>query len=359
MTARANSLTARDTQPADGALLTWSMPANDARAFVDGLGRLGYDPGQLLAAAGLAASDLGDADARIPCEALGTILSCAQRTRFTPNLGLELAQVTPIGTAPLLDYLVVTSDTVESAVRQLARYLRLVGNPVVLDVREEDDGIRVQMASGAAPFSLEYVASLMVLHLRDETEGRFAVTSISFQHTPDDAGEFGRRLGCVIRPAAPWNGLSVPLDAWRLPLRRRDPVLRQVLEAHAADVLARLPRRTGLALEVQRALASRPAGSDARIESVARQLAMSGRTLQRRLAAEGVSYQRLVDDARKEAAGRYLREPALAIGEVAYLVGYSEPAAFHRAFKRWYGMTPEIFRQKQRRGTETIIPARD
>ena len=80
----------------------------------------------------------------------------------------------------------------------------------------------------------------------------------------------------------------------------------------------------------------------------ARQLAISGRTLQRRLAAEGVSYQRLVDDARKEAAGRYLSEPTLAIGEVAYLVGYSEPAPFHRAFKRWYGVTPEIFRQKQR-----------
>jgi AraC-like DNA-binding protein len=61
-----------------------------------------------------------------------------------------------------------------------------------------------------------------------------------------------------------------------------------------------------------------------------------------------VSYQRLVDDARKEAAGRYLSEPTLAIGEVAYLVGYSEPAPFHRAFKRWYGVTPEIFRQKQR-----------
>ena len=75
---------------------------------------------------------------------------------------------------------------------------------------------------------------------------------------------------------------------------------------------------------------------------------MSGRTLQRRLAAEGVSYQELLDDARKEAAGRYHRESTLAIGEVAYLVGYSEPAPFHRAFKRWYGMNPELFRQTHR-----------
>jgi AraC-like DNA-binding protein len=57
--------------------------------------------------------------------------------------------------------------------------------------------------------------------------------------------------------------------------------------------------------------------------------------------------QELLEDARKEAAGRYISESTLAIGEVAYLVGYSEPAPFHRAFKRWYGMTPDVFRRRQ------------
>ena len=135
-----------------------------------------------------ATSDLDDPDGWISCEAVGTIVSSAQRTRFTPNLGLELARITPLGAAPLLDYLVVTSDTVEAGVRQLARYFRLVGNPVVLEVHDEGEGdIRVEMGSGAAPFSYEYVASLMVLHFRGETDARFAVTSISFQHTPDES----------------------------------------------------------------------------------------------------------------------------------------------------------------------------
>jgi AraC-like DNA-binding protein len=131
--------------------------------------------------------------------------------------------------------------------------------------------------------------------------------------------------------------------------------LRHVLEAQANDILARLPARAGLALEVQRALAARVAGGDMGIDSLARQLAMSGRTLQRRLAAEGVSYQALLEDARKEAAERYISESILAIGEVAYLVGYSEPAAFHRAFKRWFGVTPEGFRRKQREGRERRV----
>jgi AraC-like DNA-binding protein len=75
---------------------------------------------------------------------------------------------------------------------------------------------------------------------------------------------------------------------------------------------------------------------------------LSGRTLQRRLAAEGVSFQELLDEARKDAAARFLRERTLSACEVAYLVGYSEPAPFHRAFKRWYGTTPELFRKDLR-----------
>jgi len=83
-----------------------------------------------------------------------------------------------------------------------------------------------------------------------------------------------------------------------------------------------------------------------RMSEIARQLGLSERTLLRRLAEEGVSYQDLVEQVRKAAAGRSLDESTLAIGETAYLLGYSEPAAFHRAFKRWYAMTPEHFRAR-------------
>ena len=347
MTARANSLTERVTNSARDAGSTWSVPANELRVLLNALERLGYQIDTLIAAAGLSDTDLENPDARIPCEAYGALVSRAQQEHFTPNLALEFARLTPMGAYPLLDYLVLTSDTVEAGVRQLAHYFRLVGNPVVITLLEDGDPIRVEL-DAPAPFAVEYVTSLMVLHLRNETDGRFAAAGVSFQHKPDDLTEFERALGCPVHSTASWNGVSVPVDSWRLPLRRRDPVLRRVLESQANDILARLPARTGLALEVQRALTARVAGGDTRIDAIARQLAMSGRTLQRRLAAEGVSYQELLEDARKEAAGRYISESLLAIGEIAYLVGYSEPAPFHRAFKRWYGMTPDVFRQKQR-----------
>jgi len=113
-----------------------------------------------------------------------------------------------------------------------------------------------------------------------------------------------------------------------------------VLEHHAKELLAKLPPRKGLAAEVQRALTACIAAGD-------RPFAMSPRTLQRKLAREGVSYQVLLDAARKEAAGKYVADSALAICEIAHLLGYSEPAPFHRAFRRWYCTTLEAFRDSK------------
>jgi AraC-like DNA-binding protein len=277
------------------------------------------------------------------------VLSEAQKQRFTSNLGLELARVTPLGSWPLLDYLVLTADTVGAGARQLVRYMRLTGGPIVIDIHDKLEPIRIDV-TGVAPFATEYEVALMILHLRSETEERFAAERVCFRHALDDAAAFEQILGCPVAQKASWNGISLTRDAWQLPLRRRDPILRQMLEGHADEILARLPERTGLALDVQRTLASRIAGGDVRIGSVARVFATSARTLQRRLTEEGTSYQKLLDAARREAARRYIAESPLAIGEIAYLLGYSEPAAFHRAFKRWYATTPDVYRSLKGQG---------
>ena len=350
MTTGANSLTERASRAAAARRgdQSWTMAANDLRVVVSGLERLGYVAKPLLVTAGLANVRLDDPDARISCEAMGALLSGALKQRFIPNLGLELAQVTELGAYPLLDYLVVTSDSVGAGARQLAQYFRLTSSPVTITVHEDDDPIRVEMASMAPmPFAIEYVAGLLVRHFGTETSGRFAPVAVALRHVPDDIVAFERIVGCPVAPTASWSGVSVSRDVWRLPLRRGDPVLRGVLEAQADSLLARLPPCAGVARDAQRLLVERLAGGEVGMRDVARALAMSVRTLQRRLAAEGVSFQRLLEEARKESAARHVSESRLSIGEIAFLLGYSEPAPFHRAFKRWYGMTPDRCRQRR------------
>src|SRR5262249_41920888 len=145
-------LTYRATEPAVNATAErWDTPARDVRVMINGLARLGYDTGSLLTPAGISIAGLDDPDAMLPCESVGRLLTGAPKQRSTPNLGLRLAQVTPLGSYPLLDYLILTSDTVGAGVHQLTRYFRITGSPVTITVHADQEPIRVDMMGAASP----------------------------------------------------------------------------------------------------------------------------------------------------------------------------------------------------------------
>jgi AraC-like DNA-binding protein len=340
MTARANKVTQRAT--AGAARL---VRAADLLAFVAAFEPLGYDREALLGSVDPGALDADDPDARVPCEVYAAVVGSALRQRFTPNLALRVAMNTPMGAYALLDYLVLTCDDVAASARQLSRYLRIVGTPVELDIDDRGNPVHLRLVGGDR-FASEFTASLMVLHLRGETAHRLQGVRVHLAHRPDDVEQFARALECDVIANAGWTGLTLPADTWRVPLRRRDPALRAVLERHANAVMEKAASDGSIASRVRAVLGSEVVGEpDTRIGVVSRRLAMSRRTLQRRLAAEGVAFLDVLDEWRKDAARHHLANPAVGICDVAYLLGYSEPAAFHRAFKRWYGTTPFAYRR--------------
>jgi AraC-like DNA-binding protein len=347
MTADANLLTSRATSRIQEGPPT---PVSQFRAWIDALERLGYDPGRLLEGSGLSRGDLEDPDVLVPCSTCGTMLARAQQIRPLRNMWARLAIETPITAFPLVDYLVHTSDDVGDAVRQLARYLPLVPAPLTLDIRDDEDPVRVicVMEAWAQPASAEYTVALNSRRFREETDDRVRFAYASFTHQPDDVADLEALLGCPVRPRASWAGMALSREAWRTPLLRRDPILRRVLEGQAEAMSPGQPTPGGIALEVRRALVARLPRAETEIETIARDLRMSTRTLQRRLSSAGLSYQELLDRARRENAEKCIANSLLSISEVAYLVGYSEPAAFHRAFRRWTGLTPQAFRQRAR-----------
>ena len=348
MTARADRLTSRAKTSNRLGSSRSSHPASSARVIVDALERLGYGMERLLADVGIRRADLDDPDGRIPIRAWAPMFRRALEQRPMTNAGMRLATVTPFGAFPLIDYLVATSDSVGEGLTRLARYLRLAEPRSVPCLCQDEDPIRVLLEGHDTPFSAEFTVTLNLLHWREETEGRFRATYASFCHKPDDVAEMQRLLGCPVHAGESWNGWALSREMWQLPLRRRDPALSRLLRRQADESIARLPSAGGVTLDVRRALASRVGGGDTRIQTIARTLATSARSLQRRLAAAGVSYQQLLDLERKDAAERYLTDASLSVAAVAYLLGYSEPAAFNRAFRRWHKETPQAFRERRR-----------
>jgi len=341
MTRGASSLTARaSVATASAQSLINTLPMIDA--FV----RLGCDRDALLSAGGLTPRDLEDPDAVLSNEGCAALFGLACATVRLPNLGLRLAMEIPIGAYPLLDYLVLTAETVGDGARHLERFLRINNSPTELRIREEPGRVRL-VATAGNPLSIEFTFALAIVHLRRETGDRFRAASLSFRHRVDDPAEYARRLDVKVQTASDMDALTMTRAMWSLPMTRRDSALHGLLRRQAEEILAAQSTDGRYDSELRRVLAQRVAGGDTSLAAVARHLATSPRSVQRRLAEEGLTYQGVLDAIRRESAEQYLADSRLSVGEVGYLLGFSEPAAFHRAFKRWNGITPLDFRRER------------
>jgi AraC-like DNA-binding protein len=347
MTPRDNPVTRRAIAGRQTAASGDSHDLREMRGMLRTIEQLGYDTDDLLAAAGLERADVENPDAYISPRACAEVFARANRERRVPNLALQLAVHTPIGANPLLDYLIVSAETVGHGLERLVKYLRLVNPAVRVTLSDKSNPARLVVERAPGPFWIELTLSLSVVRFTRETDGQLKSAYVSFTHVPNDVAEYASLLGCPIRTRARWNGWALSRDAMRLPLRRRDEALGRWLERQAAQMVSRQPESGDARDEVRSVLATQATTGDMRIEVVARVLAVTPRTLQRRLAKCGTSFDTLCDDARRRAAETYLDDATLSITEVAYLLGYSEPTAFHRAFKRWHpGVTPQTFRTR-------------
>jgi AraC-like DNA-binding protein len=348
MAAHDNRVTRRATQPRSTPVAADSHDVRELRGMLRTLEQLGYDLDPLLASAGLQRADVENPDTYLSPRACAAVFARADQERRFPNLALQLAAHTPVGATPLLDYLIVSSDSVGQGLERLVRYLRLVNPGIRLVLDDRDDPVRIVVERASGPFEVELTVSLCIVRFSRETDGQLQAAYASFAHEPRDVAEYAQVLRCPIRARAPWSGVALSKSAMRIPLRRRDPVLRRWLERQAADILARQPVSGDVRDEVRSVLSTQFTSGDLRIDLVARRLATTPRTLQRHLAKAGTTFEALCDEARKQAAETFLADTTLSIAEVTYLLGYSDPTAFHRAFKRWHrGTTPQAFRTRK------------
>jgi len=237
------------------------------------------------------------------------------------------------------------SPDLRHAAERMAVHKRLIG-PLTLGVADLPEGLRLTVTwpeSPAPPPGLvAFELAFIVMLARLGTRARVVPAAISMPAPPPGAAgaAYTQLLGLSFL-AGPSTGVTFsPADATRPFLTANDEMWR-VFEPELRRRLADLDRVESTADRVRAALLELlPAGrSDA--AAVARRLALSGRTLQRRLADEGTTYQAVLDRTRLALAHHYLDRPDVTVAEVAFLLGYDEPSSFYRAFHRWSGRTPQ------------------
>jgi AraC-like DNA-binding protein len=293
-----------------------------------------------------------DPDQRIPFAQVALLYEKAALLTGDDAFGLHVGEQVDPKAFDVLGYSVINSSTFGEALARLVRYNSIWtngstftverGSPMTTIVYEYlDESVRERRHD--AEMTLAAIAALA----RMATGADWSASEVSFQHQrPRDTTEHERIFRCPVRFGAEANEFKFSSAALGLPLIKADPGLCIVLDRHAEELLAKYPRTDTLIERLRTIIRNELNGGDASLERVAGQVDMSARTLQRKLREHGTSHQELLDQMRKDLAVRYLREPEMAICEVAYLLGFSESSALHRAFKRWTGMTPNEFRRR-------------
>ncbi len=321
---------------------------------------LGRDRDALVAAARLDPALLADPDARLPVEhdlGLWEVLS-------QEPVGLPIGE--RLGMAPfgVVGYAMQHGATVGEALTWLERYRAVLHPDLVprLERRAGPEGARAVFVKAVpAPFArlrepVYALAAAMGSAMRGlsgrDLRARFVAYPLP---RPCDPERHERWFGCPVS----WGGpvLEVAFDAGvlALPLPRAEPRLFGYLARRVEALHEALPVAERWADRARREIGTLLAHGEPRLGDVARRLAVSERTLHRRLADDGVRFADLVDGARRERATLLLEDTRLSSSEIAFLLGYAEPAAFFRAFRRWTGATPQRWRA-DRDGATSAAP---
>jgi AraC-like DNA-binding protein len=170
---------------------------------------------------------------------------------------------------------------------------------------------------------------------------------IHFRHArPEMTFEHERILRSPLKFSQPDNRIVLDALVLKLPVRGADPQLGQVLERILEATLETLPDPNDFIQTVRCRISEIISFGEPTLDSVAERMALSGRTLQRRLEGEGTTWQAVLDSLRKELALKYVMDSGVSSSSIAFLLGYGEVTSFNRAFRRWTGMPPGEYRKK-------------
>jgi AraC-like DNA-binding protein len=319
-----------------------------------GLDACGLDVRAICQRCGLAYAELDDPDARVPRDASGLVWREAARTTRDPRLGLNAAMRMPIGLNNLLVHLVMVCPTMLDGFERAARYQRTLTHANVLSVRPQGDSVALLLTrvDGDLPVThheIEFQAGLLARFGAFVLGDAWRLSTVRFEHAapPDGRDAHEQAFGCRVEFGAHDNALVVPYDVITLPSPHHSPGMMRTLEAEVAALAERLGTPS-MTAEVRARLRDGRRCRTCDIATIASELHVSVRTLQRRLDEEGTRFSDVLDMVRRDVALELLAEGAT-LERAARAVGLSGARALIRATKRWTGHAPGAARSASQR----------
>jgi AraC-like DNA-binding protein len=363
VTTRANVLTERAKETD---LRETSVAATVVSDMLQYLEQRGISASTAKSECGIAFDEPSGSEDRVPGSQVERLWAYAIHQTGDPIIGLHMAELYSQGALDILGYVVLSCRTIGDVLDRVSRYAALLNDGMHIEfVRERK----------VAYCRCTYLENLDNYLLRNPDQavdttwaglarelGRLTTKPLTpvevwFRHeapAPAHAKEYLRLLGAPVKFGASEDRFVLDIRHLAEPVRSANPALLQVFEQHADAVLSRMECSAARSRQVAQLLARNLKGAVPQLSEVARELAMSDRNLQRALRNDGTTFQRLLDEVRRDLAISHLANPSTSTGQVGFLLGFSEPSAFHRAFRRWTGKAPSAYRQSKPEVSLTI-----
>ncbi|PKM22216.1 MAG: AraC family transcriptional regulator [Gammaproteobacteria bacterium HGW-Gammaproteobacteria-14] len=318
---------------------------------LQGAARSGADIPALLSAAGIPRRLLDEPDARIDREAFIKLMLAVMQQTEDEFLGFGQGRKSKPGTFSMMAHAVINCSNLEKAVQRGLKFYELFDLEVrCLLVRDGDCTELRVTANPRLDFREVIVESLLFLSLRFMSwlVGKAIepeLIELDFERVSKD-DDYRSLFNCPVEYGSDVNRVVFPSDYLELPLVQNEISLSKFLKDSLAQLLDGNIHNVGLPAQI-RAIISRDYGNNfPDFSEICEKLNMTPQTLRRRLKEGNTSYQEIKDTIRKDASVYYLSKPELSIDEIALLMGFSEASSFHRAFKKWTGKTPSVYRRE-------------
>ena len=288
---------------------------------------------------------------QMPLSRYTRLLQLAADAADLPTLGLELGLHQDPAKWGAFGYVVLNSPTVGAALRNMASFLKPAqgGTHMACVRRERTIGMeysifdtQVSYKEQDAEFAIGYVK-----HVVDRLcERTVEPVDVFFEHNPQGAlSDYQSLLGVQPHFDQPINAISFPAHLDDRAVLSADLRLFPIIKQHLADMARELPDEMDLVDSVTHQIRQYLSSGQCGLANVAAALALTPRTLQRRLKAEGTSFAQELDRVRRELALQYIENPAMEVKEISYLLGFCDASAFIKTFRKWTGKTPGNYRE--------------
>ncbi len=323
----------------------------------------GIDPDPVFRRVNLDPDLLFEPGARYPLADISALWRELEKLIEDPCFGLKTADHWHPSHFGTIGYAMLASGSVRMGLERLMRYHRVVSDARFGELVDdpEHDKLHVRLnwneeepwTAAREDAALTYILSSCRLNFNKRLDPR----QVEMTHSRYEClRRYETFFNCRVRLNQPAPVLSFSTADVDKPLRSGDEYLAHFHDKIMDDYVSRLSE-VRLIRSVQKVLAARLTDGLVTVDSVARQLGMSTRKLQRELKLEGTTYQQLLDRTRKELAQRYVRDVSNDLTEVAFILGFADLSTFSRSFKRWTGQSPSRYRKSGGDDAERALSA--